>query len=258
MTLEQWFIRLMICLLSSGPLVAAACARPTDDGAIPARRLTPLIKAGEQAPLKQTIVIGSVHAYLVPQQAVVEVQTIRQGMIAPLQILSNEAVERLSRRFRFASSETPASVLPGTKWIYVFSSSFGKSELRMTDSSGWKQVVELGMVYPQPQPRNDPTQLRLDEGGYRASFDVDANSNTLWLSVPGLLKDGWRMSEGSETGFDLMRMEQLAVPYGDPALVGMFFVGSRSLRSGQIRIDDAGLPRKSFTFNVRARPTPLC
>ena len=66
------------------------------------------------------------------------------------------------------------------------------------------------------------------------------------------------MSEGSGTGFDLMRMEQLPAPCGDPALVGLFFAGSRSLRSGQLRIDDRSVPRKSFTFNMCARPISLC
>ena len=89
-----------------------------------------------------------------------------------------------------------------------------------------------------------------DFGGDAVAFDVDADRNTLWLSAPGLLKDGWTMVEGAETTFELMRLEQLPVPYGDPPLVG-----SRSLRSGLIRMEGGEAQRKVFTFKVRALPS---
>jgi hypothetical protein len=114
------------------------------------------------------------------------------------------------------------------------------------------------MVYPQAQPRGEPTQLVPDSGGDPVSFDVDADRNTLWLSVPGLLKDRWAMVEGADTTFELMRLEQLPVPYGDPALVGLFLVGNRSLHSGLIRIEGGEAPRKVFTFKVRALPSRSC
>lgn len=259
MNVGIWAKRSLVGLLMAGPVLAIACARTAADSAIAARRWIPVIKAGEQqAPLKQHMVIGSVHAYLVPEQTEASVQTVRQGMMAPLQILSDEAVARASRRFRFTGDEVSASAPPGRKWIYVYASSFGKSELRFSDSSGWRQVVELGMVYPQPQPRGEPTELNPDSGGEPVSFDVDANSNTLWLSLPGLLKERWSMVEGEDTSFELVRMEQLPVPDGDPARVGVFLVGSRSARSGQIRIEGGGMPRKTFKFNVRVRPTAAC
>ena len=251
--------RFLLGLLAAAPMLVSACTRPAESDAIAARRWMPVIKAGEQqAPLKQNMVIGSVHAYLVPQQADASVQAVRQGMLEPLQILSDEAAVRASRRFRFTGDDAPASAPPGKKWIYVYATSFGKSELRFSDSSGWSQLVELGMVYPQPQPHGEPTQLVPDSGGDPVSFDVDADRNTLWLSVPGLLKDRWTMVEGADTTFELMRLEQLPVPYGDPALVGLFLVGSRSLRSGIIRMEGGEALRKVFTFKVRARPSRSC
>ena len=249
----------LLGLLAAVPVLASACARPVDGDAIAARRWVPVIKAGEQqAPLKQNMVIGSVHAYLVPQRANASVQAVRQGMMEPLQILSDEAAARASGRLRFAADDAPASAPPGKKWIYVYASSFGKSELRFSDATGWSQLVELGMVYPQAQPRGEPTPLVADSGGDTATFDVDADRNTLWLSVPGLLKDRWAMVEGGDTTFELMRLEQLPVPYGDPPLVGLFLVGSRSLRSGLIHIEGGEAQRKVFKFNVRALPSRSC
>ena len=259
MSVKRMTKRFLLCLLAAAPVLAGACTRPVDGDAIAARRWVPVIKAGEQqAPLKQNMVIGSVHAYLVPQQADASVQAVRQGMMAPLEILSDEAAARASRRFRFTGDDVPASEPPGKKWIYVYASSFGKSELRFSDSSGWSQLVELGMVYPQPQPRGEPTQLVPNSGGDPVSFDVDADRNTLWLSVPGSVKDRWAMIEGADTSFELVRVERLPVPYGDPDMVGLFFVGSRSVRSGMIRIEGGEAPRKIFRFNVQAQPSPNC
>ncbi len=251
--------RFLLGLLAAAPVLAGACTRPVDGDDIAVLRWVPVIKAGEQqAPLKLNMVIGSVHAYLVPQQASARVQAVRQGMLEPLQILSDEAAARASSRFRFTGDDAPASAPPGKKWIYVYASSFGKSELRFSDSSGWSQLVELGMVYPQAHPRGEPSQLVPDSGGDPVSFDVDADSNTLWLSVPGLIKDRWSMVEGADTTFELMRLEQLPVPYGDPPQVGLFLVGSRFLRSGLIRIDGGDVQRKVFTFKVLARPSRSC
>lgn len=256
---EKMTKRFLLGLLVAAPVLASACVRPVDSDAIAARRWMPVIKAGEQqAPLKQNMVIGSVHAYLVPQQAGATVRAVRQGMMAPLEILSDEAVARASRRFRFTGDDAPASAPPGRKWIYVYATSFGKSELRFSDSSGWGQLVELGMVYPQAQPHGEPAQLAPDAGGDPVSFDVDADRNTLWLSVPGLVKDRWTMVEGADTSFELMRLEQLPVPYGDPPLVGLFLVGSRSLKSGIIRMEGGDVPRKVFKFKVRALPSRSC
>ncbi len=259
MSVKKMTKRFLLGLLAATPMLASACTRPVDSDAIEARRWMPVIKAGEQQPpLRQNMVIGSVHAYLVPQQANASVQTVRQGMLEPLQLLSDEAAARASRRLRFTGDDAPASAPPGKKWIYVYASSFGKSELRFSDSSGWSQLVELGMVYPQAQPRGEPTPLAADAGGDPVSFDVDADRNTLWLSVPGLLKDRWAMVEGADTSFELMRLEQLPVPHGDPALVGLFLVGSRSLRSGLVRMEGGEAPRKVVTFKVRALPSRAC
>ena len=71
MTVKKMTMRFLLGLLAAAPVLASACTRPVDSDAIAARRWMPTIKAGEQqAPLKQNMVIGSVHAYLVPQRAV--------------------------------------------------------------------------------------------------------------------------------------------------------------------------------------------
>lgn len=252
-------LRVLSGLLLAAPLLANACTRPPADDSIAVRRWVPVIKAGEQAaPLRHSMVIGSVHAYLVPQQAEASVHTVRQGMMAPAEILSDGTVEKTKGRFRFTGEAAPAVAPPGKKWVHVHASSFGRSELRLSDPSGWRQVVELGMVYPQPQPQGEPTPLVAASSGEPVSFDVDANRNTLWLSVPGLVNDRWAMAEGADTSFELMRVEQLAVPYGDPPMVGLFLAGGRSLRSGTIRLEKAGTPPKSFRFNVSVRPAPAC
>ena len=65
-------------------------------------------------------------------------------------------------------------------------------------------------------------------------------------------------AEGEDTSLELVRVERLPVPYGDPDLVGLFFVGSRSPRSGVVCIEGGEAPRKIFRFNVLARPSVSC
>lgn len=202
--------------------------------------------------------IGSVHAYLVPESASAVVRTVRQGSMTPLVVLSEEQVKVANRRFRLTGDDVPANLQQGRKWVYVYADSFGKSELLFSDPTGWSQAVELGMVYRQPQPSGEPTSLNASAGGDLPSFDVDANRNTVWVSVPRLVGDRWAMAEGADTSFELVRVERLPVPYGDPDSVGLFFVGSRSPRSGVVRVEGGEASRKIFRFNVRARPSVSC
>lgn len=239
-------------------MLAVACKAAGDD-TIEVRRWAPVIRAGEKlAPLKQSMVIGSVHAYLVPEGASAVVRTVRQGSMTPLVVLSDEQVKVVNLRFRFTGDEVPVDQLQGRQWVYVHANSFGKSELLFSDSTGWSQVMELGMVYRQPQPSGEPISLNAGPGGEPLSFDVDADRNTVWVSVPGLVGDKWEMAEGEDTSFELVRVERLPVPYGDPDRVGLFFVGSRSPRSGVVRIEGGEAPRKIFRFNVQARPSVSC
>ena len=124
-------------LMTAGPVLAGACIRSSESDAIAARRWVPVIKAGEQqAPLSQNMVIGSVHAYLVPQTAKASVHAVRKGSIEPLLVLSDEQVKTTKRRFRFTGDEPSAPEQRGRKWIYVYAASYGKGELRLSDSSG--------------------------------------------------------------------------------------------------------------------------
>lgn len=244
--------------LSVLPVFANACRNPGDTKVI-VHRTAPMIKVGEtKAPMKQNIVIGSVQAYLIPEGTSASIQTVRQGGLTPLSILTDEEVKIAAPRFRFTGDQVPGPAQLGKKWLYLYAGSFGKSELRLSDPSGWSQVFELGMVYPQPQPTGEPVELAPYSGGDLVSFDVDADRNTLWLSVPGFVKDRWSIVEGADTSFQLMRVEQLAVADGDPDLVGLFLVGSRSLRSGPIRIEGGQAPANVFKLNVRALPSVSC
>ena len=251
-----------VALLSS-QLGAWACMGDRVDEGIAARRWMPLTESAVQhAPALQSMPIGSLYAYLVPDGTKASIKVISQGSMTPLELVTTETIERIRRRIRYedrsgASIQAPA----GQQWLYVYAASYGKSELRLTGPSGWTYSVVLGMVYPQAQPAGEPQVLDANGSGDERRFVVDANHNTLWLSVPGQVDDGWRITSGEDTSFELMRVEQLAVPYGDEPRVALFLVAGRSVRSGQIEIQSGrGLlgAKKSFRFKVEARPVPAC
>lgn len=249
----QWSIAGLLIL---GQASALACIDPRRTSERPEPRFQPPLveSAAQPMPLEQRIPVGAVYAYLLPEGTVASVQVIRQGMSPPLEVLNRETVERLGY---------PATQgAPEQRWIYVHAASYGKAELHLTTPAGKAYAVLFGMVYPHEQPVGEPKPLEVGGNGGEPSFAVDANNNTLWLSLPGQVNDGWRMTAGDETTFSLIRVEQLAMPYGDEPRVGLFLEAGRSVRSGAIELQSvpAGLfaATKTYRFKVVARPVPTC
>lgn len=249
----QWSIAGLLIL---GQASALACIDPrrTSERLAP-RFQPPLVElAAQPMPLEQRMPVGAVYAYLAPEGTVASVQVIRQGMSPPLEVLNRETVDRLGY---------PATDgAPEQRWVYVHAASYGKAELRLSTPAGKTYAVVLGAIYPHEQPVGEPQRLEVVASSGEPSFAVDANNNTLWLSVPGQVGDGWRMVAGDETTFSLIRVEQLAMPYGDEPRVGLFLEAGRSVRSGVIELQSvpAGLfvARKTYRFKVDARPVPTC
>lgn len=250
----QWPIAGLLIL---GHVSALACIDPNRVKEPPVPRIQPpLVElAAQPAPLEQRMPVGAVFAYLAPEGAVASVRVIRQGMSPPLEVLTQETVERLGYP---VEKNGPLA----QRWVYVHAASYGKAELRLNTPSGETYAVVLGMIYPHEQPVGEPQRLEVASSGSEPSFTVDANNNTLWLSLPGQVGDGWRMTSGDETTFSLIRVEQLAMPDGDDPRVGLFLEAGRSVRSGVIELQSvpAGLfaARKTYRFKVDARPVPAC
>ncbi|WP_416047101.1 hypothetical protein [Cupriavidus basilensis] len=249
----QWPIAGLLIL---GQISAVACVDPSrvDERPVP-RIQPPLAEPGAQpTPLEQRMPVGAVYAYLAPEGTVASVRVIRQGMSLPLEVLNRETVERLGYPAAGGAFEQ--------RWIYVHAASYGKAELRLNTPSGKTYAVVIGMIYPHEEPVGEPLRLEVAGSGGEPSFAVDANNNTLWLSLPGQVGDGWRMTSGDETSFSLIRVEQLAMPYGDGPRVGLFLEAGRSVSSGVIELQSvpAGLfaARKTYRFKVNARPVPAC
>ena len=257
MRLARWAL---LGLLAFGQAAAPACQRSRSDDSIPARRWAP---TPDGAVAQQAMPIGTVHAYLVPEGTTASIRSIRQGMLAPLEVLTPETVERVRSRLRYDSTAgIPAAAPAGQQWIHVHAASFGKAELQLQAPSGWSHRVVLGMVYAQPQPEGQPQPLDAAPSGSEPRFTVDADAHTLWLSVPGQVDAGWRVTAGQDsTRFALVRVEQLAVPYGDDARVGLFLVAGRSVGSGVVEIQsqqETPAGRARYRFQVQARPATAC
>lgn len=249
----QWAVAGLLLL---GQISALACVDPRRVSEPPVPRFQPPLveSAAQLVLLEQSMPVGAVYAYLAPEGTVASVRVIQQGMSPPLEVLTREMVERLGY--------TAAEGLLEQRWVYVHAASYGKAELRLNTPSGKTYAVVLGMIYPHQQPVGEPQRLETGGNDGEPSFTVDANNNTLWLSLPGQVGDGWRMISGDETSFTLIRVEQLAMPYGDAPRVGLFLEAGRSVRSGVIELQSApvGLfaSRKNYRFKVDARPVPAC
>lgn len=246
----------MAGLLVLGQVSALACIDPRRTEERPVPRFQPPLAelAAQPTPLEQRMPVGAVYAYPAPTGTVASVRVIRQGMSAPLEVLNRETVERLG----YPAAEGS----PARQWVYVHAASYGKAELRLTAPAGERYTVVLGMIYPHEQPVGEPQRLEVAGSGGAPSFVVDADHNTLWLSVPGQVGDGWRMTSGDQTSFSLVRVEQLAMPHGDDPRVGLFLEAGRSVSSGVIELQTvpAGLfsAPKTYRFKVDARPVPAC
>lgn len=251
-------------LLLCGQGTVTACVETQmSDRVIHIRHWSPDdISAKPRAPEPQNMPIGWVYAYAVPKDVTVIVKPLRQGATAPLEVLTDDTVERLRPMFKRSPLDAPVVRLaPSQKWVYVHAASYGKAEVQLSSPSGWHYSVVLGMVYPQPTPSGEPIPIMTTQNDPEPRFVLDANHNTLWLSVTGRLDDGWKMTNGQTTTLQLVRLEQLAVPEGDEPRVGIFLVGSRSMRPGTIDIQRGGGTSASpqiFRFHIQVRPIATC
>lgn len=251
-------------LLLCGQAAVMACVEmQLPDRVIHIRHWSPDDSSGKpRAPEPQNMPIGWVYAYAVPKDATVVIKPLRQGAMAPMEVLGEDTVQRLRPMFKGSPLDAPVERLPAQrKWVYVHAASYGKVELQLSSPSGWRHSAVLGMVYPQPMPSGEPIPLTAGESGPEPQFVLDANHHTLWLSVAGRLDDGWKMTSGQATTLQLVRLEQLAVPDGDEPRVGIFLVGSRSMRPGTIDIQRGGGASESpqvLRFHIQVRPVATC
>lgn len=251
-------------LLLCGQGTVTACVETqVPDRVIHLRHWSPDDTSGKpRTPTPQNMPIGWVYAYAVPKDATIIVKPLQQGAMAPLEVLGDDAVERLRPMFKRSPSDAPVERLSATrKWVYVHAASYGKAEVQLSSPSGWNYSVVLGMVYPQPTPSGEPIPLMTRQNEPEPQFVLDADHNTLWLSATGRLDDGWKMTSGQATTLQLVRLEQLAVPEGDEPRVGIFLVGSRSMRPGTIDIQrgsGTSGPSQTFRFHIQVRPVATC
>lgn len=210
-------------------------------------------------PAETTTAIGSITSFLVPIDAKVELKHIKQGMMAPLTIFGEPSHEQM----RQSPDLVPKWVdlrydLKKFRWVHIYASSFGESEIHMSTPKGWSKTMKLTMVY-QPQTERAsrrPVELTVGAGDV-PSATVDGRDN-IEVIAPGSVADGWSASPASETGFHLVRIEQVSKTDGEPQ-VKLFFAGTRNPKSSTMVLRHGnGASATTLEFRINARPTPAC
>ncbi|WP_428852216.1 hypothetical protein [Imbroritus primus] len=213
-------------------------------------------------PAETTAQIGSITSLLVPADAQVEVKAIKQGMMAPLTIFGEASHEQMRASRDLAPRWVDLPYDPKKfRWVHIYASSFGESEIRMSSPSGWTQNMKVTLVYPSPteQVTRSPVTLTLgtETAATPETAHVDARDN-IEVIAPGLVGDGWTVSPEEPGRFKLIRVLQVQKTDGEPQ-VRLFFAGTSSPRSETVTIRRGGtLTGTSFRFRIEARPTPAC
>ncbi|PWF46719.1 hypothetical protein C7C56_015490 [Massilia glaciei] len=210
-------------------------------------------------PAEQTTPIGAITSFLVPIDAVVRLKHIEQGMMAPLTIFGEPSHEQM----RSSRNIIPAWVdidhdAKKFRWVHVNASSFGASEVKMDNAKGWNATMKLNMVYPSPTEKatRAPVALTLGEGGMQTA-EADGRDN-IEVTASGKAADGWTATPEAETGFKLIRIEQVAKTSGEPQ-VKLFFAGTSSPKDSTMVLKrGSGKTAKTMKFKIKAIPTIAC
>ncbi|MES3023240.1 MAG: hypothetical protein V4857_16870 [Pseudomonadota bacterium] len=210
-------------------------------------------------PAEQTTQIGSITSFLVPIDAEVQLKPIQQGMMAPLTIFGEPSHEQI----RASRNIVPAWVdldydAKKFKWVHINASSFGASEVQMRSAQGWNATMKLNMVYPSPadDATRAPLALALGKGALQ-TVDADGRDN-IEVTVSGNASDGWTASPSAETGFSLIRIQQVEKTSGEPQ-VRIFFAGTSSPKTSTMVVrQGSGAAAKTMKFKINARPTRSC
>lgn len=244
----------------AAPCQAVACTAGGADTLRKNVRFYPIVgDTTKHWPAEQTITIGSITSFLVPIDAKVQLKSIEQGMLAPLTIFGEPSHEQM----RSSPNLVPAWVdisydAKQFKWVHIHAASFGASEVQMENALGWNQTMKLTMVYPSPTEKamRAPVALTIGEGAMQTA-EADGRDN-IEVTAFGTVADGWTATPAAETGFKLIRIEQVEKTSGEPQ-VRLFFAGTSSpVNSTMVLRKGSGAGAKSMAFKIKARPTIAC
>ncbi len=242
------------------PIPAVACIAAGEAQLHQNIRYYPIVgDTTEHWPSQSQAQIGSITSFLLPIDATVELKHIEQGALPPLTLFGEASHEqmRASRDVVPRWRDIPYDAKK-FRWVHIYASSFGISEVRMSAPSGWAKTMKLTLNYPSPteQALRPAIALTLGQGEMQTAT-VDAYDN-IEVTLPGSVSDGWTASSAADAGFELIRVEQVQKVSGKPE-VKLFFAGTRNPKSATVTVKQgSGFGAKSIQFKIKAVPTPAC
>ncbi|HSC79498.1 MAG TPA: hypothetical protein VLC08_04015 [Chitinolyticbacter sp.] len=250
----------LLAALLIAPIPALACIADGEAQLHQNIRYYPIVgDTTEHWPSQAQAQIGSITSFLLPIDATVELKHIEQGALPPLTLFGEASHEqmRVSRDVVPRWRDIPYDAKK-FRWVHIYASSFGVSEVRMSAPSGWAKTIKLTLGYPSPteQALRAPIALTLGQGEMQTAT-VDAYDN-IEVTLPGSAADGWTATPVADTGFELIRIEQVQKVSGKPE-VKLFFAGTRNPRSATVTVKQgSGFSAKTIRFKIQAVPTPAC
>lgn len=235
--------------------------------------------------------VGSVTSFLVPANATVAIEDGKGGDYPAITQLD----EKGDRYVRTSPNMVPAWVdieydAKKFKWVHFMASSYGPADVRMQAPGGWSRTIKFSFFYPSQadSSRPLPVKLNLDSDGEK-TVALDGY-DTLEVTAAGHVADGWTASPAAETGFVLLRVQQVETTYSrkpdstpaapesrseqipgltgiggkqeliaSPPQVKLFFGSTRSPRTSTMVLRrGSGFSSKTMEFKIEAKPTPKC
>ncbi len=215
-------------------------------------------------PEEVNAVLGSYLSFLVPVDTKIEIVQRKDGPLVQL----NEAKSKLLlvSRYVVPAWDDIEYDTKKFKWVHFASSTYGNSELRMHSAGGWKKSMKFVFNYQSEadQVSRPPEKLTLVAGEHKTIL-IDAYGN-IEVTVAGKVSDGWTASPDKETGFTLIRVQQV-----DPIYTGeenfkepepqvkLFFKNNRDPVDSTMVVHQGGsLFGKRYQFKIQVIGTPAC
>ena len=207
------------------------------------------------------LTIGSVVALAVAAQAQVSLTTVSSKGEQPVREISAEEYAKIRLRPGFDEKNCPYKFAEGSalaEKLFLLSGE-GISRVESTSARGERYQLIIGVIRHLKVPGQNLVSVPLGGKGQAPIIGVSYREPGFWLRAAGSIGDGWQLRQPDQSQFSIARIDQLMVPYGEPAAVGILITGPAPIGPTELMLVAGSWPSsRVYPLKVVSRQIKSC